>query len=82
MTKRPGADRIPPYYDTIYRKGCENPMSKITVGDNEPLEKALRRFKKKIEIEGILKTLKARKYYEKPSEKKRRMKKKGGSHRK
>ena len=50
-------------------------MSKITVGENEPLERALRRFKKKIEREGILKTLKARKHYEKPSEQKRRKRK-------
>ena len=54
-------------------------MSKVSVGENEPLEKALRRFKKKIEIEGILKTLKARKHYEKPSEQKRRKRKMGGS---
>ena len=47
-------------------------MPKITVGENEPIEKALRRFKKKMEIEGILKTLKARKHYEKPSEKRAR----------
>jgi len=47
-------------------------MSKVDVGQNEPLERALRRFKKKIEREGILKTLKARKHYEKPSEIKRR----------
>ncbi|OIO37785.1 MAG: 30S ribosomal protein S21 [Candidatus Omnitrophica bacterium CG1_02_49_16] len=47
-------------------------MSKIEVRPNEPLEKALRRFKKKIEREGILKELKARKHYEKPSEIKRR----------
>jgi small subunit ribosomal protein S21 len=50
-------------------------MSKVSVGDNEPLERALRRFKKKIEREGILKTLKARKHYEKPSETKRRKRK-------
>ena len=49
-------------------------MSKVEVGPNEPLEKALRRFKKKIEREGILKTLKARKHYEKPSEKRAREK--------
>jgi small subunit ribosomal protein S21 len=42
------------------------------VGENEPLDKALRRLKKKIEREGILKILKARKHYEKPSEKRRR----------
>ncbi len=47
-------------------------MSRVEVGPNEPLEKALRRFKKKIEIEGVLKVLKARKHYEKPSERKRR----------
>ncbi len=45
---------------------------KVQVGDNEPLDKALRRLKKKIEREGILKILKARKHYEKPSEKRRR----------
>lgn len=47
-------------------------MSRVDIGENEPLERALRRFKKKIEREGILKQLKARKHYEKPSEAKRR----------
>ena len=47
-------------------------MSKVYVKDNEPLEKALRRFKKKIEREGIIRLVKARKHYEKPSVKKRR----------
>jgi len=47
-------------------------MSRVEIGPGEPLEKALRRFKKKIEREGVLKQLKARKHYEKPSEKKRR----------
>lgn len=47
-------------------------MSVIEVGQNEPLERALRRFKKKIEREGILKQLKARKHYEKPSVRKKR----------
>ncbi len=47
-------------------------MSRIEIGPGESLEKALRRFKKKIEREGLLKQLKARKHYEKPSEKKRK----------
>jgi len=47
-------------------------MPHVDVGPNESLEKALRRFKKKIEREGILKTLSAKKHYEKPSEIKRR----------
>ena len=67
------------FYDIItgqihYRKDDER-LSKVTVGENEPLEKALRRFKKKIEREGILRTLKEIKHYEKPSEKKRRRRK-------
>ena len=47
-------------------------MPRIQIRDNEPLEKALRRFKKKIEREGVIKEVKARKHYEKPSVKKRR----------
>ena len=47
-------------------------MPKVQVGENEPLDKALKRLKKKIEREGILKILKQRKHYEKPSEKRRR----------
>lgn len=47
-------------------------MPRVDVRPNEPLEKALRRLKKKIEREGVLKALKTRKHYEKPSERKRR----------
>ena len=47
-------------------------MSRIEIAPGEPLERALRRFKKKIERDGVLKQLKARKHYEKPSEKRRR----------
>jgi small subunit ribosomal protein S21 len=47
-------------------------MSRVEIRDDETLEKALRRFKRLIEREGILKALKAKKHYEKPSERKRR----------
>ncbi|NQT95077.1 MAG: 30S ribosomal protein S21 [Candidatus Omnitrophica bacterium] len=47
-------------------------MPRVSVRDNEPLERALRRFKKKIEREGTIKQVRARKHYEKPSVKKRR----------
>ncbi|MCG2659768.1 MAG: 30S ribosomal protein S21 [Kiritimatiellae bacterium] len=50
-------------------------MSRIEIKSNEPLERALRRFKRKIEKDGILKELKARKHYEKPSERKRKKRK-------
>ena len=47
-------------------------MPRVEVRSDEPLEKALRRFKRMLEREEILKALKAKKHYEKPSERKRR----------
>ena len=47
-------------------------MSRVEIREDETLEKALRRFKRIIEREGILKALKAKKHYEKPSERRRR----------
>ena len=47
-------------------------MPRIEVRPDESLERALRRFKRKLEREGILKELKAKKHYEKPSERRRR----------
>jgi small subunit ribosomal protein S21 len=43
----------------------------ISVGDNESIDKALRRFKKKYERSGILKEFKKRTFFVKPSVKKR-----------
>lgn len=47
-------------------------MPQVHVGRQENLEKALRGLKRKLELEGTLRTVIERKYYEKPSEKKRR----------
>ena len=46
-------------------------MVEVTVKKDEPLERALRRFKKKYEKAGILKDVKRTAYYLKPSEEKR-----------
>ena len=46
-------------------------MVSVTVKNGEPFEKALRRFKKKWEKAGILREVKKRSYYVKPSELKR-----------
>jgi len=45
-------------------------MTKIFVNQN--LEKAMRVLKRKLIREGVFKELKARRFYEKPSEKKKR----------
>ena len=47
-------------------------MPEIRVGDNESIESALKRFKKKIQKAGILSEIKRRERYEKPSIKKKR----------
>ncbi len=56
-------------------------MPVVEVRENEPLEKALRRLKKKVEREGILKVVRARKHYEKPSVARRRKLREGGRRR-
>ena len=43
-------------------------MVSVIVKENEPFEKALRRFKKKWEKAGILRDVRSRTYYLKPSE--------------
>ena len=47
-------------------------MSEVEVRKDESFESALRRFKKKIEQEGILREVRDRKHYEKPSERRRK----------
>ncbi|MFN3871351.1 MAG: 30S ribosomal protein S21 [Aquificaceae bacterium] len=44
----------------------------VEIFDNEPFEKAFKRFKRIVEKEGILTEVKRRQFYEKPSEKKKR----------
>ncbi len=42
-------------------------MAHISIDDNENLERALKRFKRQVEKEGIIREWKKREYYEKPS---------------
>ncbi len=46
-------------------------MIVVNVKENESIDKALKRFKKKFERTGVLKELRARTFYEKPSIKNR-----------
>ena len=47
-------------------------LPKVDIKEGESFEAALRRFKRQIEQEGILKEVRDRKHYQKPSEKKRK----------
>lgn len=46
--------------------------SEVSTKKGEPVDKALRRLKKKMDREGVLRELRNRRNYEKPSELKRR----------
>jgi len=46
----------------------------VTVKDNENINQALRRFKRKIEEAGTLDTLRAKEFYEKPTTERKRKK--------
>jgi small subunit ribosomal protein S21 len=46
-------------------------LAEVTIQDSESLESALRRFKRKVQQEDIIKEIKRHSYYLKPGEKKR-----------
>jgi len=47
-------------------------MAKVRVRKNETVEKAIRRFKRLVDNEGILRKVKESRFYEKPSVKKKK----------
>ena len=56
-------------------EGSETVLTEIKLKKGEPVEKALRRLKKKIDREGTLKEVRSHRHYEKPSERRRRKEK-------
>lgn len=54
------------------RKGSEFELSEIKLKKGEPVDRALRRLKKKVDREGTLKEVRNHRHYEKPSERRRR----------
>jgi len=47
-------------------------VAEVKVRKGESVDKALRRLKKKLDKEGVMREMRAHRHYEKPSEKKRR----------
>jgi len=62
---------------TVFRrKPFRSDMSiEIKIRKNEPIDRAIRRMKKKLDRENIIKGVRAKRYYEKPCEKRRRKEK-------
>lgn len=56
-------------------------MIRVEARNGEPLEKTLRRFKKRCEKEGLTKDIRKKEYYEKPSERRNRAKRKAAPRR-
>ena len=56
----------------MHRRGSEQDLTEIKLKKGEPVEKALRRLKKRIDREGVLKKVRDQRHFEKPSEKRRR----------
>ena len=50
-------------------------MTEIKLKKGEPIDKALRRLKKRLDREGTLRSVRAHRHYEKPSEVRRRKQK-------
>lgn len=51
----------------MIREGGEKEMATIKVGENETLDSALRRFKRRCARDGIIGDLRKKEQYEKPS---------------
>ena len=47
----------------------------VRIRRGEPMERALRRLKKKLDREGVIRDVRSKRYFEKPSEIRRRKKK-------
>jgi len=67
----------PPLFPTNpFRIRSATHMSiEIKIRKNEPVDRALRRMKKKLERENIIRGVRAKRYYEKPCDKRRRKEK-------
>jgi len=52
-------------------RGVLSPLAEIRLNDHESIESALRRFKRKVQQEDIIKEIKKHSYYMKPGDKRR-----------
>jgi small subunit ribosomal protein S21 len=62
-------------FPRLFWRGSENSLTEIKLKKGEPVERALRRLKKKIDREGTLKVVRNHRHFEKPSAQRRRKEK-------
>ena len=63
---------LTPRSAVFQQKGVSPDMPGIVVRDDEPFERALKRFKKACEKAGIISDMKKNQHFEKPSERRKR----------
>ena len=63
--------RVRVFYNECFIPSKERYLVGIIVQEGEPIDRAIKRFKKKYERSGVLKEFKKRAYFTKPSVKKR-----------
>ncbi len=69
LTRPPAAGLIHPL---ILQNLVRHMSIELKIRKNEPIDRALRRMKKKLDRENIIKGTRAKRYYEKPCERRRR----------
>jgi small subunit ribosomal protein S21 len=62
---------LPGLPHTLQVKGVESRLAEVKVQEGESIESALRRFKRKVQQEDIIKDIKKHSFYLKPGDKKR-----------
>jgi small subunit ribosomal protein S21 len=70
LFSNPEPATIKDWFGLLSQKGV-NGLAEVTVQDGETLESALRRFKRKVQQEDIIKEIKRHSFYLKPGEKRR-----------
>lgn len=63
---------MPPLLEICPRRRGDYVLILVKIDESEPIERALKRFKKECQKSGILTELRKREFYEKPSVKKKR----------
>ena len=60
------------YFDSLSHILISNMSVEIKIRKGETMDRAIRRLKKRLDREGIIRDARAKRYFEKPSDKKRR----------
>ena len=64
-------EAYPPHTDPLRQSSGRHTLAEVRIFDGESIESALRRFKRQVQQEGIIKEVKKHSFFLKPGERKR-----------